>query len=55
MTFGFSYSADKNSEWSLSYQHAFKETMSTEKTAFGVPGSVSMYQNAVEIGYSWKF
>ena len=54
-TFGISYSADKDSEWNLSYQHAFKETMSTNQSAFGVPGSVSMYQNAVEIGYSWKF
>ncbi len=55
MTFGFSYSVDKESEWSVSYRHAFKETMSTNQTAFGVPGSVSMYQNAIEIGYSWKF
>ena len=54
-TFGISYSPDKSSEWNLAYQHAFKETMSTNKTAFGVPGSVSMYQNAIEIGYSWKF
>ncbi len=55
MTFGISYSPDKYSEWNLSYQHAFEETLSSEQTAFGVPGSVSMYQNAVEIGYSWKF
>ena len=54
-TFGFSYSPDKSSEWSVAYQHAFKETMSTSQTAFGVPGSVSMYQNAIEIGYSLKF
>ena len=54
-TFGISYSVDENSEWSLAYQHAFKETMSSSQTAFGVPGSISMYQNAIEIGYSWKF
>jgi len=54
-TFGISYSPDKSSEWNFAYQHAFKETMSTSQTAFGVPGSVSMYQNAIEIGYSWKF
>jgi len=55
MTFGFTYNLDKESEISLSYQHAFEETMSTSQTAFGIPGSVSMYQNAVEIGYSIKF
>jgi long-chain fatty acid transport protein len=55
MTFGLSYSPSEFGEWNLSYQHAFKEHVSSEQTAFGVPGSLSMYQNAFEIGYSWKF
>jgi long-chain fatty acid transport protein len=55
MTFGLSYSPSGFGEWNLSYQHAFKEHVSSEQTAFGVPGSLSMYQNAFEIGYSWKF
>jgi len=55
MTFGFSYSVDKESEWSVSYMHAFKESMSSNQTAFGVPGSISMYQNSIEIGYSLRF
>jgi len=55
MTFGFTYNMNTESELSVSYMHAFKETMSTNQTAFGVPGSVSMYQNSIEIGYSLKF
>jgi len=55
MTFGLSYSPSEFGEWNLSYQHAFKEHVSSEQTAFGVPGSLSMYQNAFEVGYSWKF
>jgi len=55
MTFGLSYSPSEFGELNLSYQHAFKEHVSSEQTAFGVPGSLSMYQNAFEIGYSWKF
>jgi len=55
MTFGFTYNMNTESELSVSYMHAFKETMSTNKTAFGVPGSISMYQNSIEIGYSLKF
>lgn len=55
MTFGFTYNVDNESELSVSYMHAFKETLSTNQTAFGVPGSISMYQNAIEIGYSLKF
>lgn len=55
VTFGISYKLDEQSELSLSYQHAFNETVSSNQTAFGVPGSVSMYQNSIEIGYSWAF
>jgi len=55
MTFGLSYSPNEFGELNLSYQHAFKEHLNSDQTAFGVPGSLSMYQNAFEIGYSWKF
>ncbi|NOR70443.1 MAG: hypothetical protein GQ532_12250 [Methylomarinum sp.] len=55
VTFGIGYSPDKYSEWNLSYQHAFKDSVSSNQTALGVPGSVSMYQNSIELGYSWKF
>ena len=51
---GLSYSPNENSEWSLTYIHAFHENQSQNISAFGVPASISMHQHAIEIGYSWK-
>jgi long-chain fatty acid transport protein len=54
-TLGFTYLPDRKSEWNFAYMHAFKETVDSSKTAFGIPGSISMYQNAVDVSYSYKF
>ena len=54
-TLGFTYRPNTNSEWSLAYMHAFKETVSSNQTAFGVPGKIDMYQNSVDVGYAMKF
>ncbi len=54
-TFGLSYSPDDSSEWNLTYVHAFHEGLDQEVSAFGVPASIGMHQNSLEIGYSWKF
>ena len=55
VTAGFTYAPSKASEWSVAYMHAFEEKITTDASAFGIPASTSMYQNALEIGYSWKF
>lgn len=52
---GFTYSPDANSEFNFAYMHAFEETVSTNKTAFGVPGEIKMYQNSIDVSYSLKF
>jgi len=54
-TVGFTFSPDKNSEWNLAYMHAFREKVQSNKTAFGIPGSLEMYQNSVDVSYSYKF
>jgi long-chain fatty acid transport protein len=54
-TVGFTYMPDKKSEWNFAYMHAFKETVESSQTAFGIPGSISMYQNSVDVSYSYKF
>ncbi len=54
-TFGLTYRPNDHSEWNLAYMHALDERVNTNTTAFGIPGSIKMYQNAVEIGYSWQF
>ena len=54
-TVGFTYQPDKKSEWNFAYMHAFKETVQSSQTAFGIPGSISMYQNSVDVSYSYKF
>lgn len=55
ITAGITYSPDKNNEWHLTYTHAFHEGQSQSSSAFGVPASISMHQNAIGIGYSWKY
>jgi long-chain fatty acid transport protein len=54
-TLGFSFNPDKNSEWNFAYMHAFKEKVNSSKTAFGIPGEIEMYQNSVDLSYSYKF
>ncbi|MDX1698426.1 MAG: outer membrane protein transport protein, partial [Thiohalobacterales bacterium] len=55
VTFGFTFSPDSNSEWNFAYMHAFKETVDSSETAFGVPGEIEMHQNSVDFSYSYKF
>ena len=54
-TFGFTYRPNDHSEWNFAYRHALDERVSTNTTALGIPGSIKMFQNVVEIGYSWQF
>ena len=54
-TMGFSYSPNDEIEWNFAYLHAFSETVNVPATAFGVPGSIKMRQNSVDLGFSWKF
>jgi long-chain fatty acid transport protein len=55
VTFGFTFAPDKQNEWNFAYMHAFKEEVSSSQTAFGVPGSIEMYQNSFDVSYSYKF
>jgi long-chain fatty acid transport protein len=60
VTAGFTYAPDAHSEFSLAYMHAFKEDVKSDKTAFGapysaVPGKTEMYQNSLDISYSYHF
>jgi long-chain fatty acid transport protein len=54
-TVGFTYLPDRKTEWNFAYMHAFRETVESSQTAFGIPGSISMYQNSVDVSYSYKF
>jgi len=52
---GFTYAPHENGEWNVAYMHAFREKQDVAVSAFGIPASIEMYQNAFEVGYSWKF
>lgn len=61
LTLGLTYMTASGGEWSVSYMHAFKN--SVEGVSIlpvfmgGAPGGnehISMYQNSIGIGYSWK-
>jgi long-chain fatty acid transport protein len=55
-TLGVSYRSSKNSEWNLSYMHAFERTQTDPSTSFfGSSASISMYQNAVNFSYTRTF
>jgi len=57
VTLGFTYRPHKNGEWNASYMHAFERDQDGI-TGFGgapVPAKLQMYQNAVNVGYAWKF
>lgn len=54
-TVGFSFMPDKTSEWNFAYMHAFEEEVDTAVSAFGLPASIQMYQNSVDLSYSKRF
>lgn len=55
VTVGLTYSPNQFSEWNLAYAHGFHESQNQNISAFGVPAAISMHQNSIELGYSWKF
>jgi long-chain fatty acid transport protein len=55
LTLGLTYSPSNNSEWNFAYMHAFKESVETNETAFGVPGKLEMDQNSFDVSYAFKF
>ena len=54
-TVGFTYRPGNNKERNFSYMHAIEEKVSSDQTAFGVPGEIKMFQNAVDLSYSYLF
>ena len=54
-TVGFTFSPDKASEWNFAYMHAFEEEVDTPVSAFGLPASIQMHQNSVDLSYSKRF
>jgi long-chain fatty acid transport protein len=54
-TAGFTYRPTHSSEWNFAYMHAFEQTVRTPQSAFGVPASIKMYQNSIDLSYSLLF
>jgi len=54
-TVGFTYYPDRQNELSFAYMHGFEEKVSSSRTAFGMPGYIKMYQDSVDVSYSYKF
>lgn len=54
-TVGFTYRPNDSSEWNFAYMHAFEEKVSSDQTAIGMPGEIKMFQNAVDLSYSFLF
>ena len=54
-TAGFTYRPNHTSEWSFAYMHAFEQTVRTAQSAFGVPASIKMYQDSLDLSYSLLF
>lgn len=61
LTFGFTHTNASGGEWSVSYMHAFKNSVDGVSIlpAFmgGAPAGserISMYQNSIGISYAWK-
>jgi long-chain fatty acid transport protein len=65
-TLGFTFRPNTSSEWNFAYMHALKDKVSTSASAFSVtpggpltpvdvPAEISMYQNSLDISYSFKF
>ena len=55
ITVGLSYSPTPSSEWHLTYVHGFHASQQQDVSAFGVPASISMHQDSIEIGFSWTY
>jgi long-chain fatty acid transport protein len=58
LTLGATWAVSKTGELSLSYMHAFKETVKGSNSMALVGGGeadISMYQNSFGIAYGWKF
>ncbi|MGB5605072.1 MAG: outer membrane protein transport protein [Gammaproteobacteria bacterium] len=54
-TVGFTFMPNAKTEWNFAYMHAFEEEVTSSQTAFGIPGRIEMYQNSVDLSYSYKF
>ena len=54
-TVGFTYRPSNQSEWHFAYMHAFEEKVTSNQTAFGMPGEIKMFQNLFDLSYSYKF
>jgi long-chain fatty acid transport protein len=54
-TVGFTYRSSDRSEWNFAYMHAFEEKVTSDQTAFGVPGEIKMFQNLIDLSYSYIF
>ncbi len=52
---GISYAINKKSRLNLTYVHAFHEGQDQSQSAFGVPASISMHQNSIDVGLSYQF
>lgn len=62
LTLGATYTTGSGGAWTVAYMHAFENSVQGASILpvfmGGVPGGnerISMYQNSVGIGYSWKF
>ena len=58
-TLGLTYKPTQNQEINLAYMHTARHSQSSSipLTAFGMamPVQIGMYENALEVGYGWKF
>ncbi|MCH9699060.1 MAG: outer membrane protein transport protein [Gammaproteobacteria bacterium] len=54
-TAGISYSPATNHQLHLTYEHAFHENQKQQVSAFGIPVSTSMYQQTVQVGYTFQY
>ena len=60
-TVGFTYSLNPDTDFSMTYMHAFRNDVETtyagtgQFTGFSYDAKNDMYQNAIEAAFSWKF
>jgi len=61
VTAGFTYSPSQNSEITVAYMHAFRNSVDNTYTGtgnfdgFSYGAKNDMYQNSIEASYAWKF
>ncbi len=60
MTLGFGYAVPGGGEWTVSYMHAFENSVSGPSlfNQFGVPAgneTIKMHEDALGVAYAWKF